>query len=59
MKAFTIMWSSYLPLIKEAADTLNIELTSYSTKQINCLPDSVRSAIRDMQNASLSAIRSD
>ena len=53
MKVFTIMWSSYLPLIKEAADTLNIELVSYSTKQINCLPDAVRSAVRDMHKADL------
>ena len=53
MKVFTIMWSSYLPLIKEAADNLNIELMSYSSKQINCFPDMLRKASRDMKTADL------
>lgn len=53
MKIFTIMWSSYLPLIKEAADHLNIDLVSYSSKQINGLPDRVRRAGRDMGTADL------
>ncbi len=53
MKIFTIMWSSYLPLIKEAADHLNIDLTSYSNKQINGHPEMVRRASRDMGTADL------
>ncbi|MEN6317911.1 MAG: cobaltochelatase subunit CobN [Syntrophaceae bacterium] len=53
MKVFTIMWSSYMPLIKEAADALNIELMSYSSKQINCFPDMLRQACRDMKTADL------
>ncbi|HET6460671.1 MAG TPA: cobaltochelatase subunit CobN, partial [Syntrophales bacterium] len=53
MKVFTIMWSSYLPLIKEAADTLNIELMTYSSKQINCFPDLIKNASWDMKTADL------
>ncbi|PIV20761.1 MAG: cobalt chelatase, partial [Deltaproteobacteria bacterium CG03_land_8_20_14_0_80_45_14] len=35
MKALTVMWSSYLPLLREAAKGLGIQLSGYSTKQIN------------------------
>ncbi|HSW63441.1 MAG TPA: cobaltochelatase subunit CobN [Dissulfurispiraceae bacterium] len=38
MKIFTIMWSNYLPLVKEAADELHLSLTSFSTKQLNTIP---------------------
>lgn len=49
MHICTIMWWNYLPLIKEAADTLGISLTSYSTKQLNMTPglvDEVKSSLR-------------
>ncbi len=45
----TIMWSNYLPLIKEAADVLGISLSSFSTKQLNTAPDlldQVKSSLR-------------
>jgi len=35
MKVLSIMWSSYLPVLHEAARDLAIDLTGYSTKQIN------------------------
>lgn len=49
MHICTVMWSNYLPLIKEAADALGIRLTSFSTKQINSTPglmDEVKSSLR-------------
>ena len=49
MHICTIMWSNYLPLIKEAADVLGIRLTSFSTKQLNTTPgllDQVKSSLR-------------
>ncbi|MEW6161699.1 MAG: cobaltochelatase subunit CobN [Nitrospirota bacterium] len=53
MKVLTIMWSSYLPLIKEAADTLNIELMAYSNKQINSHLDIIKKVGSDMHRADL------
>ncbi len=50
MKIFTIMWSNYLPLVKEAADELNITLASFSTKQLNTTPaliDEAGARLRD------------
>jgi cobaltochelatase CobN len=47
------MWSSYLPLLKEAADTLNIELIAYSNKQINTHPDLTRKIRSDLDRADL------
>lgn len=38
MNICTIMWSNYLPMVKEASDSLGIELTSFSTKQLNMNP---------------------
>ncbi|MBF0507305.1 MAG: cobaltochelatase subunit CobN [Deltaproteobacteria bacterium] len=35
MKILTVMWSSYLSLMKEAANAMDIELVAYSNKQIN------------------------
>ncbi|AFM28047.1 cobaltochelatase subunit CobN [Desulfomonile tiedjei] len=49
MHICTVMWSNYLPLIKEAADELGITLTSFSTKQLNMTPglvDEVKSSLR-------------
>jgi len=53
MKVFTIMWSSYLSLMKEAADVLDIDLTAYSNKQININPELIRKAVADMSGADL------
>ncbi|MDI6890151.1 MAG: cobaltochelatase subunit CobN [Thermodesulfovibrionales bacterium] len=53
MKVLTIMWSSYLPLLKEAADTLNIELIAYSNKQISSYPEIIRKVKSDMNTADL------
>ncbi len=53
MKVFTIMWSSYLPLMKEAADVIDIELMAYSNKQININPELIRKAVADMNSADL------
>ena len=38
MRILSIMWSSYLPLLREAAQALGIELSDYSTKQIKREP---------------------
>ncbi len=49
MKIFTIMWSNYLPLIKEAADALGISLSSFSNKQFTTSPamiDEVKAQLR-------------
>ncbi|MDD5169080.1 MAG: cobalt chelatase, partial [Syntrophales bacterium] len=53
MKIFTIMWSSYLPLIKEAAESLNLDLTSYSSKQLNMRSECLAEALRAMKTADL------
>lgn len=45
----TIMWANYLPLIKQAADTLGIRLSSFSTKQLNTTPGLVDEAIRTLR----------
>jgi len=34
MRILSVMWSSYLPLLSEAARGLGIELSAWSTKQI-------------------------
>jgi cobaltochelatase CobN len=47
------MWSSYLPLLKGAADTLNIELITYSNKQINSHPEIINKVKSDMNIADL------
>ena len=50
MKIFTIMWSNYLPLVKEAADELHLSLTSFSTKQLNTTPaliDEAKAGLRE------------
>jgi len=53
MKIFTIMWSSYLPLLKEAADSLKIDLLSYSSKQLGSDPSRLPEAARRLQEADL------
>jgi cobaltochelatase CobN len=53
VKILTIMWSSYLPLIKEAADGLDIELVSYSTKLLNMQPELCGDAAAGLRHADL------
>ena len=53
MKIFTIMWASYLPLLKEAAAELKIDLTAYSSKQLNLRPELPADAVRQMGKADL------
>ena len=51
MHICTIMWANYLPLIKEAADTLGISLSSFSTKQLNTAPDLVDDVKSELRGA--------
>ncbi|MEQ8212290.1 MAG: hypothetical protein ABRQ35_00140, partial [Smithellaceae bacterium] len=53
MKLFTIMWSSYLPLLKEAAEKMHLDLLSYSGKQLNLHPEMLAAAERDMKTADI------
>jgi len=53
MKIFTIMGASYLPFLKEAAQSLNIDLTAYSGKQLNLCPEIMTDALRDMKTADM------
>lgn len=53
MKLFTIMWSSYLPLLEEAAGDLRLDLASYSNKQLNMHPDIPAGIRQDMSSADL------
>ncbi len=53
VKIVTIMWANWLPLMREAADGLDIGLVSYSTKLLNLYPD-VRGAVAEaMRDADL------
>jgi len=53
VKIMTIMWASYLPLVKEAADGLGIELVSYSTKLLNAHPEMCGDAAQALRDADL------
>ena len=53
MKLCTIMWSNYLPLLQKAAESLQIELTCFSTKQINLDADLVKDIIEGFKAADL------
>ncbi|OPY92630.1 MAG: Aerobic cobaltochelatase subunit CobN [Syntrophaceae bacterium PtaU1.Bin231] len=53
VKIVTIMWANWLPLLKEAADGLDIELVSYSTKLLNLYPDVRGAAAEAMRDADL------
>ena len=53
MKIFTIMWASYLPLLKEAAAELNIDLIAYSSKQLNLCPEIISDAVENMKTADM------
>ena len=45
------MWSNYLPLIKEAADSLGISLSSFSTKQLSHTPGLVNEVKASFRSA--------
>jgi len=47
------MGASYLPFLKEAAQSLNIDLTAYSGKQLNLCPEIMTDALRDMKTADM------
>ncbi|MDP2268613.1 MAG: hypothetical protein Q8K46_05520, partial [Deltaproteobacteria bacterium] len=51
MKLFTIMWSNYIPQLKEACADNGVELTAYSTKQANRHPE----VMGDMRRAMTAA----
>ncbi|MGD0230159.1 MAG: hypothetical protein ABSC19_07360 [Syntrophorhabdales bacterium] len=53
MRILSIMWSSYLPLLSEAARVLGIELTAYSTKQIKREPGLVSRIAVEIDKADL------
>ncbi len=53
VKFVTVMWASYLPLMKEAADRLGVELVSFSTKLLNIDPGICTSAVAAMREADL------
>ena len=53
MRILSIMWSSYLPLLSEAAHVLGIELTAYSTKQIKREPELVSRIASEIDKADL------
>lgn len=53
VKILTIMWANWLPLVKEAADGLGIDLVSYSTRFLNMNPGACRDAAAAMRDAEL------
>ncbi len=54
MKLLSIMWSSYIPLLRDAAVKTGLfRLTAYSTKQINLDSSLVERIGREMRNADL------
>ncbi len=54
MKLFSIMWSSYIPILKEAAVRTGLfELKAYSTKQLNLEARWIEQVRRDIRSADL------
>ncbi len=53
MRILSIMWSSYLPLLFDAAQALGIELAAYSTKQIKREPELVSRIALEIDKADL------
>ncbi|MCE5334146.1 MAG: cobaltochelatase subunit CobN [Desulfobacteraceae bacterium] len=52
MKLLTIMWSSYVPLLKEAAEATSLfTLKAYSNKQLNLDPEALGDAGRSIKSA--------
>ncbi|HID05834.1 MAG TPA: cobalt chelatase, partial [Armatimonadetes bacterium] len=54
MKLFSIMWSSYTPLLKAGVDKVgHLELSVYSTKQISQKPELLEKVKQDLKKADL------
>ena len=53
MRILSIMWSSYLPLLNEAAQALGVDLSAYSTKQIKREPGLVSRIAVEIEHADL------
>lgn len=53
MKLVAVMWASYLPLLKEAAEELGVEVAGYSNKQIDSRPELIEDLLRDLRGADL------
>jgi len=53
MKLFTIMWANYIPTLKSACVGNGVELTAYSSKQINQRPEVVDAIREDIKGADL------
>lgn len=51
MKLFTIMWSSYIPPLKEACAAGGVELKAYSIKQFNLHPEVLEHLREDMASS--------
>ncbi|HTP66545.1 MAG TPA: cobaltochelatase subunit CobN, partial [Geobacteraceae bacterium] len=51
MKLFTIMWSNYIPPLKEASTANGVALTAYSTKQATQHPEVMADLRNDMATA--------
>jgi cobaltochelatase CobN len=56
MKLLAIMWSSYLPLLKEAAAELGVEVAGYSNKQLNSRPEAMERVLRDLASADVALL---
>ncbi|MGC9003823.1 MAG: cobaltochelatase subunit CobN [bacterium] len=53
MKLFSIMWSSYIHLLKSACEKLGIALTTYSTKQLEENPSLLSQVLSSLGDADL------
>ncbi len=54
MRLFSIMWASYVPVLREAVQKTEIfDLQAYSTKQINVDPKLVETVRRELKRADL------
>ena len=53
MKILSVMWSSYLPLLSEAALGLGVKLAAYSTKQIKRDPELISRLAAEIDKADL------
>jgi cobaltochelatase CobN len=54
MRFLSIMWASYIPVLKEAVEKTGIfHLQAHSSKQINAEPELVEKVRREMKNADL------
>ncbi|MGV8074426.1 MAG: cobaltochelatase subunit CobN [Syntrophobacteraceae bacterium] len=54
MKLLSIMWASYIPLLKEAAEQTGLcRLKAYSSKQINVEPHLIDEVLREMKSSDL------